>query len=278
MAENSNNPLQKYFRQPAIYVKLPSGGKGYPIDTLDMPANEELPIYPMTALDEILSRTPDALYNGAATTEIFKSCVPNIKEPWHIMQPDVDLLLVAIRIASYGHEMEMSSSCPKCKENHDFSLDLRTVLDSIKPSDYSAPTTIADMSIYFRPLSYKQLNENAIRQFQEQKALAASENPDMADDDKSTLLQKSLTNIMNLTIDSLVSSISVIQIDGESVSDSVQINEFLINCERKIFNQIRDHVISLREKSEIEPLKLTCPECKHEYVQAFTLDQSNFFV
>jgi len=278
MAENSNNPLQKYFRQPAIYVKLPSEGKGYPTDTIDIPANGELPIYPMTALDEILSRTPDALYNGSATTEIFKSCVPNIKEPWHIMQTDVDLLLVAIRIASYGHEMEMGSSCPECKESHDFTLDLRTVLDSIKPSDYSAPATIADMSIYFRSLSYKQLNENAIKQFQEQKTLSTSENPDMTEEDKATLLQKSLTNIINLTIDSLVKSISIIQIDGESVSDSVQINEFLVNCERKLFNQIRDHVIGLREKSEIEPLKLTCPECTHEYVQAFTLDQANFFV
>ena len=43
-----NNPLQKYFRQPAIYVKLPSDGKFYPEGTLEMPVNKEIPIYPMT--------------------------------------------------------------------------------------------------------------------------------------------------------------------------------------------------------------------------------------
>ena len=99
--QGTPNPLQKYFRTPAIYVKLPSGGRGYPAGTIDMPENGELPVYPMTAMDEVLARTPDALYNGSATVDVFKSCVPNIKEPWNILQSDVDLLLLAIRIASY---------------------------------------------------------------------------------------------------------------------------------------------------------------------------------
>ena len=71
-----DNPLSRYFRQPAIYIKLPSGGQGYPPGVIDMPANGELPIYPMTALDEITSRTPDALFNGSAVMGIMSSCVP----------------------------------------------------------------------------------------------------------------------------------------------------------------------------------------------------------
>ena len=62
MAQN-DNPLRRYFRQPAIYIRLPSAGKFYPPGTLDMPANNELPVLPMTAVDEIVSRTPDALFN-----------------------------------------------------------------------------------------------------------------------------------------------------------------------------------------------------------------------
>ena len=62
----SNNPLTQYFRQPAIYVKLPSNGQHYPEAALNMPANNELPVYPMTAIDEITYRTPDALFNGNA--------------------------------------------------------------------------------------------------------------------------------------------------------------------------------------------------------------------
>lgn len=231
----------------------------------------------MTALDEIMSRTPDALYNGSATTEIFRSCVPNIKDPWAILQTDVDLLLVAIRIASYGHEMEMGSTCPECKERSDFTLDLRNVLDKIKTVDYTDPLTTSGMTIYFSPMSYKQLNENATRQFEEQKALSMADNPDVSEEDKASLLQRSLANITNLTIDSLVNSINTIQLDDTPVTDKQQIRELLVNCDRKLFSQIRDHVVALRGQGELEPLQLTCPECKHEFIQAFTLDQANFF-
>ena len=75
----SNNPLKQFFRQPAIYVRLPSQGKFYPPGVLEMPATGELPVYPMTAIDEITYRTPDALFNGQATVNVLQSCVPDIK-------------------------------------------------------------------------------------------------------------------------------------------------------------------------------------------------------
>jgi hypothetical protein len=90
------NPLSQYFRQPSIYIKLPSGGQFYPPGALDMPPNGELPILPMTAVDEITYRTPDALYNGVATVDVIRSCVPNIIDPWCIPVIDVDPLLIAI--------------------------------------------------------------------------------------------------------------------------------------------------------------------------------------
>lgn len=67
------NPLSQFFRQPKIYMTLPSKGKFYPPDALDMPENGELPVFAMTAKDELLMRTPDALMNGASTVEVIKS-------------------------------------------------------------------------------------------------------------------------------------------------------------------------------------------------------------
>ena len=58
------NPLQQYFRRPAIYLRLPSEGNGYPEGSINLPDNGEVPVYPMTTIDEITSRTPDALFNG----------------------------------------------------------------------------------------------------------------------------------------------------------------------------------------------------------------------
>ncbi len=75
-----DNPLRKHFRQPAIYVPLPSQGHYWPSGAVVMPSNNELAVLPMTAIDEITSRTPDALFNGSAVTEIIKSCIPAIRD------------------------------------------------------------------------------------------------------------------------------------------------------------------------------------------------------
>ena len=55
-----------------------------------MPENRELPVYPMTAIDEITYRTPDALFNGQAVVNVIHSCVPNIKNAWEIPGTDLD--------------------------------------------------------------------------------------------------------------------------------------------------------------------------------------------
>ena len=95
-----NNPLKQYFRRPAIYLKLPSGGKMYQPGVVNIPESGELAVYPMTAIDEISAKTPDALYNGTAMADIIKSCIPDIKDPWSINSVDLDAVLIAIR---YNH-------------------------------------------------------------------------------------------------------------------------------------------------------------------------------
>ena len=76
------NPLQKYFRQPKIYIKLPSNGKWYPNGSLEVTDNMEFPVYAMTARDELMFKTPDALLNGQSTVDVIQSCVPSIKNAW----------------------------------------------------------------------------------------------------------------------------------------------------------------------------------------------------
>ena len=156
-----NNPLQQYFRQPAIYIKLPSLGQFYPPGTLTTTETGDLPVYPMTAIDEITYRTPDALFNGQATVNVIQSCMPNIINAWAIPAMDIDTILVAIRIASYGHEMEFGTACPKCAAESNRALDLRSVLDRIQMPDYNKSIQTGDIEIYFRPMNYKNLNDNS---------------------------------------------------------------------------------------------------------------------
>lgn len=279
MAENSTNPLSKHFRQPAIYIKLPSNGEGYPQGAIDMPANNELPVYPMTALDEIISRTPDALFNGSATVRLIQSCLPNIKDPWAVSNVDLDLILTAIRIATFGHEMEMSVKCPSCEEEDNYAIDLRNIIDNIKKPDYSKSSSVSGLELYFRPLTYKELNDSAQKQFEQQKMLQLSsdENSSASAEEKLRLMGQALENLTSLTIDTMVASIGAVKTDQEVVSDKTHIREFLINADKKIFDNIRDQLTAIREESDLKPLHFVCNSCKHEFDTPFTLDQSNFF-
>lgn len=273
----NTNPLQRFFRQPAIYIQLPSGGNFYPRGSLEMPENGELPVYPMTAMDEITYRTADALFNGSSLTSVISSCVPHILDPWGIPTVDLDTILIAIRIASYGHEMEIESKCPKCENENLFGLDLRSMVDQLKTPDYTQTVHIGDIEIFFKPLIYKQQNQNTMARFQDQKLMSSMEEIDVSEEEKLQLLNQAFINLGQASLTTLAQSISMIRAGADVVNDEQYITEFLKNSDRKVYNAIRDHVIKIKEESELKPLKLKCQECEHDYESRFTLDMSNFF-
>lgn len=273
----SNNPLKQYFRQPAIYIKLPSGGNFYPDGTLDMPPNGELPVYPMTAIDEITYRTPDALFNGSAVATVIQSCVPNIKNPWVIPAMDLDTILVSIRIASYGHEMPMNTTCPNCQHEAEYSVDMRNMLDAMKLPDYTQTIKFGDIEIYFQPMTYKDLNENNQTQFEEQRLLQAIASDQTSEQERIRSMSEALKKITELTVKAMCLSISCVKTPSALVTEKEFINDLLKNCDRALFNQIRDRMLELKSMSELQPLPMKCTECSHEYQQGITLDMSSFF-
>ena len=277
---NTNNPLKQYFRQPSIYTRLPSQGKYYPPNSINVPENLEFPVYPMTAVDEITYRTPDALYNGQAIVSVIQSCIPNIKDAWAMPAMDLDSILVAIRIASYGHEMQFSSTCPKCGNEDDRVLDLRVVLDSLKSVDYTRPITHGDMQIYFKPMSYKNLSDNNKSQYETQRTLQqiSSDESEDAQKNRNTQYNQILQRITEITILALAQSIAVIVTPTAQVTEQEYILELLKNCDRKLFDEIRDYVVNAKSAAEIQPLHLSCSKCNNEYDQTVTLNMSDFFV
>jgi hypothetical protein len=272
-----SNPLKKYFRQPAIYIRLPSQGKFYPQGTLDMPPNGELPVLPMTTLDEITYRTPDALFNGSAVISVIESCVPNIKSAWAMPSLDIDTVLVAIRIATYGHELDISTMCPACDTEADYGVDLRVVMDQISAPDYNKTITIGDLEIYFKPMTYQQMNENSMTQFQEQKMLQMLEAAETDETAKRQQLGEVLKKITEITTQALAQNIAMIRTPQAQVIDPVYIAEWLSESDRATFAKIRDYIVASKQQGELQPLSVQCGNCNHEYKQAFTLDMSNFF-
>jgi hypothetical protein len=273
----SNNPLRQYFRQPSIFIKLPSQGQFYPEGTLDAAPNGEIPVYPMTAIDEITYRTPDALFNGSSVVSVIQSCVPSIRNAWLMPAIDVDTVLISIRIASYGHEMETNTKCPNCEHEAEYVVDLRTMFDKMKTPDYNTPVHSGDMEFYFRPITYKDINENNQLQFEEQRMLQAIASSDMPDEEKTKIVGQALKKITEITVKAMGQSISAVKTPTALVTEREFIDDLLKNCNRALFTKLRDHILKLKSDSEIQPLNIKCTECSHEYKQSVTLDVSSFF-
>lgn len=242
-----------------------------------MPANGELPVYPMTAMDEITYRTADGLFNGSAVMNVIRSCVPNILDPWQMSTSDIDSVLVAIRIASYGHELEIESKCPHCEEENDFTMDLRTIMENISSPDYTKTVQQGDIEVFFRPLNYRQQNENAIKQFEDQKMLQSIPDADLPEKEKLELVNNALVKLGEMNVVAITNSISMIKAGVDQVTDPNHIAEFIRNCDSTMYKKIQEQIVNLREQGAIKPIKAQCRSCNQGYETPFTLDQSNFF-
>jgi hypothetical protein len=270
------NPLKQYFRRPALYLALPSGGAGYAPDVIDFPENKELPVYPMTAIDEITSRTPDALYNGLAVVEIIKSCIPAIKKPWEILNVDLDPILVAIKMATNGQTMELETVCPSCEENSKYDVNLTGILASFKPGDYSKSLELNDLKIKFKPSTYKEVNSASTNQFEIQRVLYSLDNiTDAVEKNEKTA--EILKTINSLTMGLIINSIEYIKTPDSTVFDKNHIREFLENCDKNTHNSIKESYIELRKSTELKPLDVKCMHCSHDYQQQFNINISDFF-
>lgn len=272
----ANNPLRQYFRRPAIFLRLPSNGVGYDASVLNTTETGEFAVYPMTAIDEITSRTPDALFNGSAVVDIIKSCIPDIRDPWKLQSVDLDAVLIAIRSASQGNEMAIETQCPACDEVSSYGVNLVAVLSTLKAADYSKELQVGDLSIKFRPLLYSEMNRAGTKQFEMQR-LFKTINAIEDETERTVKMQEAITAITKITMSVLSETIEYITTPAGKVTQTDYILDFLENCDKDIYAKIRDYNTQLKEQTEMKPLKIKCVSCQHEYEQSFTLNASDFF-
>jgi len=271
------NPLANYFRQPKMYMRLPSHGRFYPEGALDTSEIAEYPVYAMTAKDELMFKTPDALMNGQATVEVIKSCVPAIKDPWAMPSLDLDAILIAIRIASYGEAMDINASCPKCRHFNEFSLNLVQYLDRISGITYDGTLEVPPLQVHIRPYTYKEISKTAIKTLEQQKIFAIVNDDNMSDEDKVEKFGESFVKLTNLTVDVIAGCITKIVSPEGEVTDPTIIKEFIENSPSDVFNSINDYVTEMKDKMSLKAQDVKCTECENEWSVEVSMDQTNFF-
>ena len=281
---NSVNPLSKHFRQPKLYIRLPSNGNFYAPGAIELTQNMEFPVYAMTAKDELRFKTPDALLNGQSTVDVIQSCMPNIKNAWAVPSIDIDAILIAIRLATYGERMEINTVVPVIKEERKYDVDLRTLLDSLVSTEYNNLVVAGDFKIEVAPLSYKYFTEAALKTFEEKRLIKVLDDTSLSELERLQKFNESFTRITDLNISIVTKSVVSVQYGDEiPVTNPEFIQEFFDNADKDVYRALIEHVDTQRKKFVIKPLLAqTTPEEQERgapktFEVPILFDQSNFF-
>jgi phage FluMu protein Com len=272
----ASNPLQQFFRQPKLYISLPSmGAYNKPTDFEGEISN--LPVYGMTGMDEVIVKTPDALLSGESTVKVIKSCVPGIKDPWNLTTLDLDTVLTAVRAATHGNRLDIENVCPKCNTHNDYDFDLSTFIEYYASCKFENKVVAGDLIINLRPLTYKQSSEYAIKNFQLQQMLKQVN--DMTDEnERRNKLAEIYESLAVLQNDIFFTGIDSVDTGSTKVTERGFIKEWVENCDGAILDLIREQITANQQKWRSPTQKVKCENCGHEQVLSITLDQSDFFV
>ena len=271
----AQNPLQQYFRQPKIFIGLPSKGVFNKIGSLQGDVTH-MPVYGMTGMDEILMKTPDALMTGESTVKVIESCCPNIKDGWELSAIDNEIVLASIRIATYGNEITVSHTCESCGEEGQYQLDLSKLIEHYNNFKYDNSVSINSLTIKLKPLSYRESTVLSMKNYAIQKQIAQLNT--IQDDEKRqhqlTILYDDLSKLQN---EIFVASIDTVETPNQAVTEREFITEWVLNCDKEIFDAMKEKFTKMRQDLRAPPFIAECDACNAENKIKFELDDSNFF-
>jgi len=271
--------LYQHGRQPKIYIDLPSKGKYYDETVIQDQQYTEIPVFGMNTMDELMLKTPDALFSGEATASIIKSCIPHIKDPWRIVSFDLDHLLIAIRIATSGETLEFTTSCNHCATESDYTVNIVDWLDIFRNKNLVYEHTIKGLQIILKPLTYRIATEHAKEIYKIQREFQTLNLSQQTAESEQRLTQ--LNKMMNsLNLEMTISHVAAISNTEEIEKDNSIIAEFLKNTEADFYKQLSTHVKDMNNQWTLPSLKLKCinPECDKQFEKAMNMDYSSFFV
>lgn len=276
----SDNPLKSYVRTPKLQVLLPSRGKWGDAETASK-ITGEIPVYPMTSKDEVMIKNPDALLNGESVASVLKSCT-GIENVYDLTNNDVEFLLVAIRYATSGNEMEIDAVCPNDQHVNRVAVDLERILDSVEEMDKTYQTKLENgLKVNLRPMSFKNAQRLSLNAFQEATTLQTINDAKLPQTERIKVFNKSFEAIADLAVETMIDAIvSVVVPEGEeekTVTDKKFIGEWVKGMSSAEAKKIQEKLDDINKEGFDHSYNVVCEECGTKFKTSIEFNVSNFF-
>jgi hypothetical protein len=271
------DPLARFYRVPGLTVMLPTRGAFFDQRDYNPALNHEVPIFPMRAQDELLMKNPDALMSGYAIEELLKSCVPAIRNPRAVSSPDLDVLLLAIRAASYGDNMEIEVACPSCGAEHTFECHLPSVMGSMTYVDQQNPVELAPgLTAYVKPYTLETVTTITLTSYEEGRSLQIAE----ASGDEvqiSAARNRAFRRLSSLQSNAMIGAIVALVTPEATVTDRGAIGRFIQNVGRSMTSKLEAKLREINTKGIDKAIHVACTACQHEWETEIEFNPSTFF-
>lgn len=276
----SDNPLKSYVRTPKLQVLLPSRGKWGDAETASK-ITGEIPVYPMTSKDEVMIKNPDALLNGESVASVLKSCT-GIENVYDLTNNDVEFLLVAIRYATSGNEMEIDAVCPNDQHVNRVAVDLERILDSVEEMDKTYQTKLENgLKVNLRPMSFKNAQRLSLNAFQEATTLQTINDAKLPQTERIKVFNKSFEAIADLAVETMIDAIvSVVVPEGDeekTVTDKKFIGEWVKGMSSAEAKKIQEKLDEMNREGFDHSYNVVCEECGTKFKTSVEFNVSNFF-
>ena len=289
--------LKSYYRKPKAFIDIPSKGALYALNE-DQSIMNEIGVMPMTMMNHLTANNPESLINGHVLEEFVRDCttITNI-EPRKMFKCDIDALIMGIRMVSVDDTLDLSLSCPSCKKENDYAINLRGMLSEMTThEELPYKLKLDDLVLNVIPSTLESAINTEQAFFQDAKAIDEVRKimDKMKDnvDDKGNIDEGVTDEIMGYvkdiydiqrqmaetTIKLYADSVYSVTIPGdEEVTDREEIFDFVSNLSDKDHTLLKNKVRDINMIGVPKEHNFTCSHCKHEFTAPVELNPTDFF-
>lgn len=292
-----SNPLIEELSNslPGVAISLPTQGIYYGKGVLAPNADvNEIEVGCLTMIDELKGRDPYLLASGQAMRGMVARLCPDVLDPDRLCDIDIEAILLAARIASYGDTLPIHTKCqnperielldpdsgvptgefrPACILEEDLMISLTELMYNYAPitDRFEFVLLPYGQTVRLQPLTHKgslALTRTLIDRQRELKLLEQYEQEgevSLSDLGEDALIQymRIVDTSINLTTDLIVDAIHTVTTSkGEVVSDKKVILEWLHRLPSDKVKELNEEINRLVDRlKQMSCVTHACPEC-----------------
>lgn len=309
------NPLVDQYREKigrTVLVAFPTMGHFYH-DGVMRPGTKftEITVYPLGTEAELLLKDPILMASGRSVPKMITALVPQVVIPEELSDIDIEVLLIAVRLASYGPDLKVEHTCANpekvqggvggdihvCREENTIVLNLIEHIQKYVPIEnwdqYRMEFDLGEGSkqvVLLRRVPYRSvlngvrnslMAEGEMEQFKDKNfdELILSE-------DSLSAYEKMTELLATTNLDSLLDAIVGVEMirpgqESKTIYTSTHpqmVQEWLWKIPSEWVGRLNERVIGFsRELSKLNEMKYECPHCKFKNEFQLQLDVNKLF-